>query len=140
MEQPSQELAVEQNNLLTDPDDEVMAGDEEELQDTQQNVTNWSGWTVQVTNRMRESQIQCTQGIISYQADAYESNKVYCDAMHKDVCTLQHAMDNPIAFMSQADGDTMYFDQAMWAPDRNEFVKACIKEVNDQYNTTQGLK
>ena len=40
-------------------------------------------------------------------------------------------MLNPMAFLSTANKDTMYFDQAMRAPDSNEFVKAVIKEVND---------
>ena len=39
VEQPSPALAVEQNDLPTDSNDEVMVGDEEELQDTQQNIT-----------------------------------------------------------------------------------------------------
>ena len=70
MEQPSQELAVEQSNLPTDPNNEVMARDKEEVQDTQQDITTQSRRSVWVTERMRESQAQCPQGIISSQAYA----------------------------------------------------------------------
>jgi hypothetical protein len=54
------------------------------------------------------------------------------DAMHKDDYKMQDDMTNPIAFLAQtSDPDTMYYHQAMKQPDRNEFVKAVIKEIND---------
>jgi hypothetical protein len=40
-------------------------------------------------------------------------------------------MINPIAFLSHANKDTMYFHKAMQAPDADEFIKAVAKEVND---------
>ena len=89
MEQPSPEPTVEQSNLPMDPNDEVMVRDEEELKDAQQDITTWSGMTVQVTDRMRESQAQCAQGIISYQANVYRSDEAYYDAMHEDDYELQ---------------------------------------------------
>jgi hypothetical protein len=41
-------------------------------------------------------------------------------------------MSNPIAFLSRhSDPDTMYFHEAIRQPDREEFIKAIIKEIND---------
>ena len=47
------------------------------------------------------------------------------------------AMDertDPMAYKATTDPDTMYWHQAMKEPDRDEFVKASIKEVDDQIN------
>jgi hypothetical protein len=86
---------------------------------------------VKLTDKMRESLEQREQGIVSYQASTYNSDEAYYDALHEDDYMLQDAMDNPIAFLAQADADTMYFDQAIQEPDCKEFIKACIKEAND---------
>mmetsp|Transcript_23802 Transcript_23802/g.36159 ORF Transcript_23802/g.36159 Transcript_23802/m.36159 type:complete len:99 (-) Transcript_23802:145-441(-) len=40
-----------------------------------------------------------------------------------------------MAFKSVADPDTMYMHQAMKQPDKDEFIKAMLKEIQDQ----QGL-
>jgi len=55
----------------------------------------------------------------------------YYKAMHEDDYRLQDAMADPIAFMASASPDTLYFDEAIKQPDRKEFIKAIIKEVND---------
>lgn len=125
--------ATEQMETHDTPNDEVMTGDEAELHvnDTQDTTTR-SGRTVKMTDKMKESLEQRGQGIVSYQARTYDdSDEAYYDALHEDDYALQDAMDNPIAFLAQTDADTMYFDQAMQAPDRKEFIKAAIKEVND---------
>ena len=73
-----------------------------------------------------------------YQAHTYdESDEAYYDAMHEDNYSLQDAMMNPIAFLSKTQEDTMYFDQAMKAPDHKEFIKVCVKEVNDHIDQKQ---
>jgi hypothetical protein len=52
--------------------------------------------------------------------------------MHEEDYKLQDMMNDPIAFLSQhGDPDTMYFHQAMRQPDRDEFIKALVKEIND---------
>jgi hypothetical protein len=134
-DQPQTPIPVTEHQTETHdaPNNEVMTGDEAELHvnDTQGRTTQ-SGRTVRLTDKMRESLEQCGQGIVSYEARTYDdSDEAYYDALHEDDYVLQDAMDNPIAFLTQTDADTMYFDQAMQAPDRKEFVKACIKEVND---------
>ena len=72
------------------------------------------------TQRMRES---LEQRNVAFQA--------YYEAMHEDDYLLQDEMMNPIAFMANSNQDTMYFHQAMKAPDRDQFTKAIVKEVND---------
>jgi hypothetical protein len=51
--------------------------------------------------------------------------------MHEDEYRIQDEMTDPIAFLAKADEDTMYFHQAMKAPDKKEFFKAIVKEMND---------
>jgi hypothetical protein len=55
----------------------------------------------------------------------------YYKAMHQEDYLLQDEMMNPVAFMASSNQDTMYFHQAMKAPDRKQFMQAVIKEVND---------
>jgi hypothetical protein len=55
----------------------------------------------------------------------------YYEAMHEDDYLLQDQLQDPIAFMTSTSPDVLYFDQAMHQPDRSEFVKAIIREVND---------
>ena len=54
----------------------------------------------------------------------------YC-SLHEDDYRIQDELTNPIAFLAKADEDTMYFHQAMAAPDKHQFIKAIVKEVND---------
>jgi hypothetical protein len=51
--------------------------------------------------------------------------------MHEDEYRIQDEMTDPIAFLAKTDEDTMYFHQEMKAPDRDDFVKAKVKEMND---------
>jgi hypothetical protein len=51
--------------------------------------------------------------------------------IHKDEYRIQEDMTDPIVFLAKTDKDTMYFHQAMKVPDRDEFVKAIFKEMND---------
>ena len=55
----------------------------------------------------------------------------YYESMHEDDYKIQDEMDDPIAFIGKTDKDTMYFNQAMKQPDREQFVNAVIKEIND---------
>ena len=48
-----------------------------------------------------------------------------------DDILLQSAMSHPISFKSTSDPDTMYYHEAMRAPDRKEFIKAMAREVQD---------
>ena len=49
---------------------------------------------------------------------------------------LQDRMRNPMAFLAEMQGDTMYFHQAMAQDDSGEFVEAVVKEVNGHVDNT----
>ena len=51
--------------------------------------------------------------------------------MHEQDYTNEIEMDAPITYLARTDKDTMYLYQALKQPDRDEFVKAVIKEMND---------
>jgi hypothetical protein len=71
---------------------------------------------------------------MDFAANADEEEDVdeaYYDALHKDDYRIQDEMKDPVAFMYETDEETMYYDQAMRAPDRQNFVEAVVKEVND---------
>ena len=40
-------------------------------------------------------------------------------------------MTNPISFKASSDPDNMYYHQAIKAPDKEEFMQAIVKEIND---------
>ena len=43
---------------------------------------------------------------------------------------LQDKMRNPMSFLAEMQGDTLYFHQAMAQEDSGDFVEAVVKEVN----------
>jgi hypothetical protein len=65
---------------------------------------------------------------LSKVADVDES---YYNVLHEDDYRIQDDMKDPVSFMSSTDKDTMYYDQAMRAPDFKKIIEAIVKEVND---------
>jgi hypothetical protein len=51
--------------------------------------------------------------------------------MHENEYRVHDEMTDHLAFLDNTDEDTMYFHQEMKAPDRDEFVKSIVKEMND---------
>ena len=51
-------------------------------------------------------------------------------AAHKDVDDFDMPM-HPIAYLAKNSADTIYYDQAINQPDRDQFIQAIVKEVND---------
>ena len=49
---------------------------------------------------------------------------------HDRDMAMQERMRSPIAFLSEMNGDTMYFHQAMRQDDSADFVEAVVKEIN----------
>ena len=43
---------------------------------------------------------------------------------------LQDKMRNPMSFLAEMQGDTIYFHQAMVQEDSGDFVEAVVKEIN----------
>jgi hypothetical protein len=68
-------------------------------------------------------------------SEAEDVDEAYYDVLHEDDYRIQDNMRDPVAFMSSTDEDIMYYDQAMWAPDKQIFIKAIVKEVNDHINS-----
>jgi hypothetical protein len=71
-----------------------------------------------------------TQQMIESHEQSNITFQTHYEAMHQDDYLLQDQMPNPITFMASTNQDTMYFYQAMKAPDRDHFNKAVVKEVN----------
>ena len=44
---------------------------------------------------------------------------------------IQEAMNDPIAFAATSNPDTLYYHEALKAPDRDNFIQAMQKEVQD---------
>ena len=84
--------------------------------------TTRSGRQVRWSRRYRE-------GLESSLAETQDDE--YYDALHREDYKIQDDMSNPISFAASSDPDTMYFHEAMKAPDAKEFLKAMSKEFND---------
>jgi hypothetical protein len=64
-------------------------------------------------------------------SESEDIDESYYDALHENDYRIQDDMRDPVAFVSSTDEDTMYYHQAMKAPDNKNFVEAIVKEVND---------
>jgi hypothetical protein len=64
-------------------------------------------------------------------SEAEDVDEAYYDILHEDDYRIQDDMRDPVAFMSSTDEDTMYCDEAIRAPDKQNFIEAIVKEVND---------
>jgi hypothetical protein len=85
------------------------------------------------TSRMLDTVQQKGLAFVAESNDVPEEDaeERYYDAMHEDEYRIQDEMTDLIAFLAKTGEDTMYFHQAMNAPDRDEFVNAIVKEMND---------
>jgi hypothetical protein len=92
----------------------------------QHTIISIRGRKRKLTQRMQESieTGQIDRGI------TLQTFLTYYEAMHEDDLILQDEMLHPFAFVARQNKDTLYYDQAMSAPDADEFKKAIIKEVN----------
>eukprot|EP00957_Ditylum_brightwellii_P189215 14402458-Ditylum_brightwellii.AAC.1 len=79
-------------------------------------------WSERIRNPTRKILESIAQESVSF--------LTYYDAMHKDDYVQQYLMHQPLAYLSQSDPDTMYFQHAMKEPDKEEFVKAIVSKVN----------
>ena len=53
--------------------------------------------------------------------------------MNREDYKVQDDMSDPISFAASLDPDTLYYHEAMKAPDAVEFIKTMSKEFNDHY-------
>ena len=87
-------------------------------------VSNRTGRVRKLTRRFRESIQQGQMRYSGYTATYYEP-------LHEEDFKLQDDMKDPIGFKASTDPDTMYYHQAMKAPDKEQFISAIVKEIND---------
>jgi len=88
--------------------------------------TTRSGRTVKRTQRLLESEMLPT--LQSFLAIACHTAKVLGDLDANSLTELSKFVAYPA---SLADNDTMYLKEALQQPDRDEFLKAMVKEVED---------
>jgi hypothetical protein len=74
---------------------------------------------------------QRNMAFVAQLSESEEVDESYYDALHEDDYRIQDDMRNIVAFTSATDEDTMYYDQAMRAPEKHNFVEEIVKEVND---------
>ena len=114
----SQEI---ENEPAANPDADGNIQDPPEVTMAHLNISKY-GRQRRVTTRMQESQEQRSNNLVAYSA--------YYEVLHEEDYQMQEDMSDPIAFLASTNADTMYFDQAMRQPDKDEFVKAIVQEVN----------
>jgi hypothetical protein len=61
-------------------------------------------------------------------SEVADVDEAYYDVLHEDDYRIQDDMKDPVAFMSSTDEDTMYYDQAMNAPDKQNFLKLSLRK------------
>jgi hypothetical protein len=59
---------------------------------------------------------------------AEDVDESYYDVLHEDDYCIQDDMKDPVAFMSSTDEDTIYYDQAMRAPDKKNSLKPLLRK------------
>ena len=98
---------------------------------TNNHATRETQPTVRHSNR---TQIPTTEFLqnVSQQSLTFEPQtiafSIYYEAMHEDDCKLQDQMNDPIAFLTTTNKDTLYYHEAMKALDRDKFLTTMQKE------------
>ena len=97
--------------------------------------------TVPTDNRRRSPRLnphlQTVQELLSLQAiisnNDKDVNEIFSmQSLQGEAGDAMELWQYPMAYKASTDPDTMYMHQAMRQPDKNEFVQAMQKEVNDQ--------
>jgi hypothetical protein len=93
-------------------------------------TTTWSGRLSKPGSKATESHEQRDSGLVvwltSVKVDLKEED---FEAYSLKTYLKKKQMEDPIAFAATNDADTLYYNQAMQAPDREEFRLAMEKEV-----------
>ena len=106
------------------PAEDVDNNDHEEIRETNEPSLRRSNRTRIPTTKFLQS---VSQHHLTFETIAFNS---YYEAMHEDDYELQDQMTDPIAFLATNNKDTLYYHEAMKAPDREEFLKAMQKEFD----------
>jgi hypothetical protein len=93
-----------------------------------QNVTTTNQFVAEQPSEIRRTRTRIIRKPERLIEVVYSS---YYEVLHEDDYKLQDDMLDPIAFLAHhSDPDMMYFHEAIRQPDREEFIKTLIKEVN----------
>ena len=90
--------------------------------------------TIRRSSRIRKPTQRLQESISMGLMEGFESTttnaETYYDALHEDDYSIQEEMADPIAFMAnkKGDPDSLYYHQAMAAPDKIKWQEAMLKE------------
>jgi hypothetical protein len=84
------------------------------------------------TAKYQQYMEQQNMAFASKRSEVADVDESYYDVLYEDDYRIQDDMKDPVAFMSSTDEDTMYYDQAMRAPDKKKLIEAIVKEVNNR--------
>lgn len=100
-----------------------------EDEDAQDQPTRRSSQNRKATTRMQELEEQRREGIVAYAAE-YVSAEALDPNLYAESSILDE-LDDPIAFAMKAttDPDTLYYSEAMKAPDAKNFQDSMVKEA-----------
>ena len=71
---------------------------------------------------------------VEFQSSMFNAFQSNFETQHDIDIELQYRMSNPMAFLSEIQGDTMYFYQEISQEDSGDFVEEMVKEVNGHVN------
>ena len=124
-----EQITVEnEESIEHDTQDHSFENSQEEEPHT--SVSRVSGRVRKRTARMQGSIDQGLQLTSFHAQEEVVDREQYYETMHEDDYKLQDQMCDPIAFKANSDPDTMYYHEAIRAPDHDEFLQAIVKEVN----------
>ena len=115
----------EQPSDFEQPSEVNDANNENTMNETTQPTLRCSNRTQNPINEYVQSVSQQT---LTFEPQAIHFNNSY-EARHEGYYTLQHQMVDPIAFLATKNKDTLYYHEAMKAPDRDNFLislKNCL--------------
>ena len=128
MPNPQDSFILNRPNVDSDPKTlSTQLGDSPPVEQTT-TTPRRSNRTRKMTEKMKES---IDQGLFAKSSTTRQSDEEYFEIMHDMDYDIQMKLDNPIAYLAKTDKDTMYLQQALQEPDREQFVAAVIKEMND---------
>ena len=100
------------------PADDVDNNDNEEIRETNEQPLRRSNRTRIPTTKFLQN---VSQQHLTFEPQTIAFNSYY-EAMHEDDYELQDQMTDPIAFLATNNKDTLYYHEAMKAPDWEEFL------------------
>ena len=110
---------------------ETIIEDEKTKENPVTSISNRSGRKRKRTQALQDA-IDQGLGITSFKSEIEEDeHEKYYEVMHEDDYKLQDDMLDPIAFKATGNPDDLYYHQALKEPDKEDFLKAIVTEINN---------